>query len=192
MKKILFALLLFCQGALLTAQPPFPNVDTIYGRNPTFMYPRGWADPFDSIQPRPAFGYPMDVSIDNSFYGGGVPWPVQTPEIACKYYTDRPVKIIGAAASFFIEPVNRVEQPLLDYYVDTSIDSWMEYLRIYKHGNQTGSNIMEMVREKEVYARDVTRMMRSYKAPFSATLWENIDYRFWYFDTTTRDFDRYH
>ncbi|MBQ5974175.1 MAG: hypothetical protein IJL48_00560, partial [Bacteroidales bacterium] len=50
MKKTIFAMLMLCQGIVI-AQSPTAQRDTIYGRNPTYMYQNGWADPFDSIQP---------------------------------------------------------------------------------------------------------------------------------------------
>ena len=36
-----FAMLLLCQGIVM-AQSPTAQRDTIYGRNPTYMYQNGW------------------------------------------------------------------------------------------------------------------------------------------------------
>ena len=47
MKRMLFVLLLTV-GGMAMAQAPTPPRDTMYGRNPTYLYPVGWSDYYDT------------------------------------------------------------------------------------------------------------------------------------------------
>ena len=179
MKKTLFFIVFFALGVLMVAQRPAGSFDTIYGRNPTYMYPTGWMDPYDSIQP--PYGRGFDTLRyrvvtrnypNNSLYG----IYFFEPELASKFYTDRPVKIIGAATSFVMgyyddyvgdsSVVVFPEVPGIGQrgFMDTNFATWAEWLKIYKHINDAGHDTMMMIREKEFNCLDTARYMRSYRA----------------------------
>ncbi|MBR1834059.1 MAG: T9SS type A sorting domain-containing protein [Bacteroidales bacterium] len=149
MKKclIIAAMLLGYLGA--TAQTP-RVMDTIYGRNPTYMYPKGWTDPFDSIQHPPLWGTPEVMDGFGLLYTA-----VSALEQATKFYTDTTVKIIGAAAA---AGVSDMDEGYGEEYADTNRYHWYETLKIYKHVHDS----MVMVREKEFYYMDTTRWTYSY------------------------------
>ena len=154
-----FAMLLLCQGIVM-AQSPTAQRDTIYGRNPTYMYQNGWADPFDSIQP-PNDRYGHGPSVRNVNIGLNshptYPYNIIAPEMASKFYTDTTVKIIGAATCIDLERLTYPGGP-----TTYGLEDWIEYLKIYKH-TQIGT--MQMVAEKDFTVLDTTRWMYSYPGP---------------------------
>ncbi len=152
MKKLfLMAAALLCQG-ILTAQTPASGMDTIFARNPTYLYTRGWADPFDSVQPPPFLRETPIVSFGSFAWAASINVGL---EEAMKYDVDTTRKIIGAAVSLILNPsrwgIGRV-------WADTNLANWIEYLKIYLHVNDS----MVMMREKAFNVLDTSRWMYSY------------------------------
>ena len=69
-KKLLLAAMLLAQVALLYAQSP-RQLDTIYGRNPNYLYHPAWIDPYDSVVPRWTRFLPQIVAAGSAGIGGG-------------------------------------------------------------------------------------------------------------------------
>ena len=144
MKRILvIAGLLY--GMAAAAQTPPVTGDTIYGRNPTYLYQRLWADPYDSV-------IPQTVDYNFEIPGGEYGVPL---EYVYYYYTDTPLNIIGLAMSGSISydvtgwvSVN-----------DTDLTHWCEYLRLYKHEREGDYDTMRLIGERAINILDTTRWM---------------------------------
>ncbi|MBR5353206.1 MAG: T9SS type A sorting domain-containing protein [Bacteroidales bacterium] len=168
MKKLLLAAMLAAQVALLYAQSP-RQLDTIYGRNPNYLYHPVWIDPYYSVVPRWTRFLPQVEGIGTANAGGSI-WAMDSRVVAMKYYVDTPVKIIGAATSFtFMRGDLEVREGSVYpdsggrwQYHDTNLANLMEYLQIYKHINDNGHDTMMVVREKLFCALDTARCMHSF------------------------------
>ena len=158
MKKMVFVMLL--AGGMAMAQAPTPPRDTIYGRNPTYLYPEGWSDYYDTdfcktglVHSWSTVCLPID-GLDHkaSVYG------------YC-YETDTALTIIGMATAGYI--------PLAETHLrqvnDTNLAHWQEYLRVYQHVGDS----MVLLAEKPYNILDTTRWMRP-PAGERGWLWDQI------------------
>ena len=158
MKKMVFVMLL--AGGMAMAQAPTPPRDTIYGRNPTYLYPEGWSDCYDTdfcktglVHSWSTVCLPIDGLVNEaSVYG------------YC-YETDTALTIIGMATAGYI--------PLAETHLrqvnDTNLAHWQEYLRVYQHVGDS----MVLLAEKPYNILDTTRWMRP-PAGERGWLWDQI------------------
>ena len=145
MKKMVFVMLL--AGGMAMAQAPTPPRDTIYGRNPTYLYPEGWSDYYDTdfcdkgIIQTSAVPY---IEIYNQAY--------RLSLICHCYETDTPLTIIGMATAGLIHLVERMDERVND----SNLAHWQEYMRVYQHVGDS----MVLLAEKPYNILDTTRWMR--------------------------------
>lgn len=157
MKKVLLIAVMLLSQGLLLAQTPTGGMDTIYARNPTYLYLKGWADPYDSIQPRPYLDRGPTVYIKDGQPNYFIRWGRtggHISEHAFLYEVDTPLNVIGAAVGAAIFP----GMIPVDWQLENDLEHWAEYLKIYLHVHDT----MILARQKEFNILDTTRWMYSY------------------------------
>ena len=149
MKRMLFVLLLTV-GGMAMAQAPTPPRDTMYGRNPTYLYPVGWSDYYDTDFCK------SDIVSVYSMAGPGLethaPLHVLESEYAYCYEIDTPLTIIGMATAGYISLVETHVRQVND----TNLAHWQEYMRVYQHVGDS----MVLLAEKPYNILDTTRWMR--------------------------------
>ena len=145
MKKMVFVMLL--AGGMAMAQAPTPPRDTIYGRNPTYLYPEGWSDYYDT-----------DFCDKGIIHTSAVPYiqiynQTYRLSLICHCYeTDTPLTIIGMATAGLIQLVERMDERVND----SNLAHWQEYMRVYQHVGDS----MVLLAEKPYNILDTTRWMR--------------------------------
>ena len=146
---MLFVLLLTV-GGMAMAQAPTPPRDTMYGRNPTYLYPVGWSDYYDTDFCK------SDIVSVYSMAGPGLethaPLHVLESEYAYCYEIDTPLTIIGMATAGYISLVETHVRQVND----SNLAHWQEYMRVYQHVGDS----MVLLAEKPYNILDTTRWMR--------------------------------
>ena len=149
MKRMLLVLLLTV-GGMAMAQVPTPPRDTMYGRNPTYLYPVGWSDYYDTdfCKNDIVIVYPLAQQGLNTLS----PLHVIESEYAYCYEIDTPLTIIGMATAGLILLRDRMGLRVND----SNLAHWQEYMRVYQHVGDS----MVLLAEKPYNILDTTRWMR--------------------------------
>ena len=149
MKRMLLVLLLTVSGMAM-AQTPTPPRDTMYGRNPTYLYPVGWSDYYDTdfCKNDNVIFYPLAQQGLHTLS----PLHVIESEYAYCYEIDTPLTIIGMATAGLILLRDRMGLRVND----SNLAHWQEYMRVYQHVGDS----MVLLAEKPYNILDTTRWMR--------------------------------